>query len=306
MRRTVLRGIAGIVAAFLAGDAAACTVTPRARIPLQVIGGTILVEARVNGYAAQMILDTGAQRSLIANTALQRLDLEQDDTAATSTRGIGGIERNRNTVPRSLSLGGIALERRTLNRDTSLTVGTLGRTSVGGQRVDGLLGRDFLAAFDLELDLRAAALTLHSVSGCNNVTPPWPAPYTTLPVQFPTDTALQLTAEIDGVKLRALLDTGASTTVLMAPGMARLDIPEALLLQDREVQMNGIGPRSVAGRVHRFRLLRIGDIVVEQPRIVVAPIRVVPIADLLLGADWLVDKRVWISFATGRIFVTRR
>jgi hypothetical protein len=32
-------------------------------------------------------------------------------------------------------------------------------------------------------------------------------------------------------------------------------------------------------------------------------VRVVPIVDMLLGADWLQMRRVWLSFATKQVFV---
>jgi hypothetical protein len=35
----------------------------------------------------------------------------------------------------------------------------------------------------------------------------------------------------------------------------------------------------------------------------VAPIRLTPIVDMLLGADWLAARRVWISYATRQLFV---
>jgi hypothetical protein len=35
-------------------------------------------------------------------------------------------------------------------------------------------------------------------------------------------------------------------------------------------------------------------------------VRVVPIVDMLLGADWLVSRRVWLSFATKQMFVAAR
>jgi predicted aspartyl protease len=253
-----------------------------------------------------MVLDTGAQRSLVTPEAVARLDLERDDGAASSSRGIGGIERNRNALPRSFSLGGVALVRRTVNRDTSLTVGTLGSGVAGGGRVDGMLGRDFLSVFDLELDLRARSVTLHKVVDCARVVPPWVGGVSVIPVQMPADTALQVAVEVDGVRLRALLDTGASRSVITAPGMARLGLDEALLAQDPAMTMSGLGPRQVAARMHRFASLRVGDVVAEQPRLVVTPIRVVPIVEMLLGADFLADRLVWISFAGSALFISRR
>jgi hypothetical protein len=35
----------------------------------------------------------------------------------------------------------------------------------------------------------------------------------------------------------------------------------------------------------------------------VAPIQLSPISDMLLGADWLMGRRVWISYATNQLFV---
>jgi hypothetical protein len=35
----------------------------------------------------------------------------------------------------------------------------------------------------------------------------------------------------------------------------------------------------------------------------VEPIRLSPIVDMLLGADWLTGRRVWISFATKQLFL---
>jgi len=38
----------------------------------------------------------------------------------------------------------------------------------------------------------------------------------------------------------------------------------------------------------------------------VAAVRVVPIVDMLLGADWLSSRHVWLSFATKQMFVAAR
>jgi len=164
-----------------------------------------------------------------------------------------------------------------------------------------LLGRDYLAPFDLVLDMPARSLALFEVRDCAGAFLPWIVPYAALPVQNPTDSALSVLVELDGVKLRALLDTGASATVLAAPGMARLGLSPGG--DDRRI--SGLGTRSVAAGARRFRSLRVGPEVIEAPSLLVAPIRVVPVSDMLLGADWLAGRRVWISFATKQVFVAR-
>ena len=44
----------------------------------------------------------------------------------------------------------------------------------------------------------------------------------------------------------------------------------------------------------------------RDPTLWVASVRVVPIVDMLLGADWLGSRRVWLSFATKQMFVAGR
>ena len=305
-----MRRAGGLVVLLLAliGNSAdaACVVAPRAVVPLEVVGGSILVNAVINDRPATMILDTGAQRSVVTPSAIARFELAQDEWVATTMRGIGGIERRRNALPRNFSLGGIALARRTVSRDTSLTVATLAHEEAGGRRIDGLLGRDFLSLFDLVLDMAARRVELFMVEGCSGNFLPWTAPYAALPVQNPADTALSVMVELDGVSLRALLDTGASTTLLAAPGMGRLGLAEEALARDPTRALGGLGARAVVAHQHGFGRLRIGGETTERPRIWVAPVRPTPVADMLLGADWLATRLVWISFATKQVFVGAR
>jgi hypothetical protein len=301
-----MRLIAGCLALLLAGivsgppgaAASRCEVAERARVPLTVIGGTILVEVMINDRPARMVLDTGAQRSVVTKDAVRRLDLALDEWVATTMRGVGGVERHRNALPRSLSLGGVALERRTRTRDTSLTVGTL-----PGSGIDGLLGRDFLSLFDLDLDVSGGWVVLHGVRDCAGAFLAWTMPHARLPVSNPTDSALVIGVALDGVPLRALLDTGAGASLLTAPGMARMGLTPEILARSPTSAISGLGPRHLSGWRHRFRVLRVGVEDITAPLLWVAPVRLTPIVDLLLGADWLAGRRVWISFATRQVFV---
>jgi hypothetical protein len=59
-------------------------------------------------------------------------------------------------------------------------------------------------------------------------------------------------------------------------------------------------------RRHGFAELRVGADIARDPTLWVASVRVVPIVDMLLGADWLGSRRVWLSFATKQMFIARR
>jgi hypothetical protein len=56
-------------------------------------------------------------------------------------------------------------------------------------------------------------------------------------------------------------------------------------------------------RLHRFDALLVGGIKTPEPTLLVAPVRVVPIVDLVLGDDWLRSHRVWLSYSTLQVFV---
>jgi hypothetical protein len=281
----------------------ACSVDHKATVPLQVNGGTITLPVEVNGFTATFILDTGAQRSVVTAAAVQRLGLARDQWVGTTMGGIGGIDRRPNADPHSLSLGGVPLVRRTLSHDTSLTVAVLPSTTAGDQTIDGLLGRDFLSLFDLDLDVPARRVTLYQVRECTGRFLPWSGDYAAIPITIPAGQAIVVPVTLDGRPLRALLDSGASYSLLGAPGIYKLGLDPATLSADPSDHIGGLGPHIVTVHRHRFGSLRVGNQSVASPLLWVEPIRLSPIVDMLLGADWLAGRRVWISFATGQFFV---
>ncbi len=283
---------------------AACEVRERAEVPFTLTSGHLLVPLTVNDIGATFVLDTGAERSLVTPDAVRRLDLALDQWVGTTMRGVGGVVEHQNADPRSLTLGGVALQRHTITHDTSFTVGALPQTGVG-EPVDGLLGRDFLSVFDLDFDVLAHRLTLYDVRGCSGRFLPWTPPYTLVPAETPMTHALILPLTLDAHRLTALLDTGASASMLVLPGMIRLGLTPEALAGDPGSAVRGLGRQAVEMRRHRFASLQIGGVTQRDPVLWVAPVRIAPIVDALLGADWLaMQRRVWISFATSQVFFT--
>jgi hypothetical protein len=147
---------------------------------------------------------------------------------------------------------------------------------------------------------------LYQPTGCSGRFLPWSGAYTSVPVTMPAESAIVVPVTVDGVPLRALLDTGASGSLIAAPGMFRMGIELASLAADPGDLVSGLGSRVVTMRRHQFRSLRIGEQAIEQPLLWVAPIRLQPIVDMLLGADWLATRRIWISYSTKQLFVQTR
>ena len=305
----VKTGILLLLASLLLPVAAraACVVDNKATVALDVVGGTITVPVAVNGTVATMILDTGAQRSIITEEAAHRLNVARDEWVGTTMRGIGGIESRPNADPRTLTLGGVPLVRRTLSHDTSLTVGIIPRTRIGDLVIDGALGRDFLASFDLDLDVPDRRVTLYRVQGCAGRFLPWQGDYTAVPVSLLDQDALIVPVRLDAMPLRALLDTGASASLVAAPGIFRLGLQPGGFVNDPADQVSGVGSHVVTMHRHTFRSLQVGGQAASDPVIWAAPgVHLTPIVDMLLGADWLAERRIWISYATRQLFVAAR
>jgi len=287
------------------GASAACSIKSGATVALETVGTVILVPVVVNDVRGTFILDTGARMTIVTPDAVDRFGLARDEWTSTTMGGIGGVGRQRNANPRSITLGGIALHRNSLAQDATLRVGPLARTMIGGRRIDGFLGRDFLSVFDLDLDFPRRTLTVFEIRDCTGRFLPWPGDYVSVPVENPAENALWVPVELDGVMLRGLLDSGASTTLVAAPGMFRLSLDINRLSGDPSRIASGLGSHTVTMWQHQFHTMRIGGETFPAPKLLVAPIALNPISDMLLGADWLLPHHVWISYTTHQLFVMK-
>ena len=296
----VIRCLAGLAVAaglFAGPAAAACRVTPRATVPIERVGGVILVSVAVNGTPAAFVLDTGAERSVVGVAAADRLRIARDEWVSTDIQGVGGRDRRRLGRPSSLTLGGLPLRRHTVAADNSLVVGPI-PDAIEGRPIAGLLGQDFLSPFDLDLDDAARVLTLYDLTGCSGRFLPWHESYAAISAWRPVRNILALPMRVGATPLQAELDTGAANTVITLPGMLALG-----LAPGGGDTARGFGAGSLAARSQNFPAVQVGSLPAFAGAMVVAPIHTLRSIGVLLGADWVAGRHVWVSWATNQIFV---
>jgi hypothetical protein len=113
-------------------------------------GQRIMVNATVNGStSAQLLLDTGADRTMINPRVLAAAGVSLARPVGSATvSGVGGAQQMQFVTISSLDVAGATVGR--------LTVAAHGIDGAG----DGLLGRDFLDQFSVNIDSAKGVVTL--------------------------------------------------------------------------------------------------------------------------------------------------
>lgn len=271
-----------------------CDLVRITRMPLQHNQLLLTVPVGINGQWVSMLVDTGAERSLITEDTAARLKLPRDPRFMTRAGGVGGVTQSADAPIDSFVLGGVDFPIR------RLPVNRLGP----GIPFDGLLGADILLAFDLDIDVEGGLLSLYRVRRCPVADPPWKEHAVPIPGITARRDRLMVPIEVDGVEGVALLDTGAQTSALGASLARRLGLTEQTLAGSPAAAIRGVGPGTMQARIHRFRHLRVGPVVGTNVALPVLPIDI-GFGDALIGQDFLRGRRVWVSFPTRRLFISQ-
>ncbi len=236
-----------------------------------------LVAVRLEGQLARLLLDTGATRSVLTVAAVRRLGLHSDAWVDTLLRGAGGrLESHANADVAQASAGPLRLFQRP-GQGLSFSVT---RQVFGG--ADGLLGGDVLK--HVEIAVSAAGEVTLSPPGRVTVTPG-----VALSPLFPD--LLLAPVTLDGQALTALVDTGASMTLLNARGLHKMGRLGAGT--PATIQALG-GPAEVQS--HQFKHLTVGPLAIDAPRLLSAAVPE-PAFDMILGRDVIGRGAFNISYA---------
>lgn len=121
-------------------------------------GTRIYIPATVNGTATEVLLDSGAEMTVLDKTFAESLGLElEGDVAAVGTGGVGEARFARGVT---LDLGGIAF--------TDRTVAVIDLAAIGqalGRPLPVILGKDAFNGLVVDIDFPTRRLTFHEPEG---------------------------------------------------------------------------------------------------------------------------------------------
>ena len=300
---------------FLGGPAAAatssqCTLAKIAEIPVRVVRNKLVVDGAINGKSVGIMLDTGAQVSLITRPAADRLGLIRRKVLGARMFGVGGESDIDSALVDELKVGDATAKSRQMI--------VSGEHEIGDD-VAVILGEDFFRVVDLEFDLAHKTVRLFQAKNCDGTSLAYWAPSGASEAAIErvseTNPSIVLPVEINGQPMRALFDSGAGASVLNRSDAARAGVAAD---GGRSGTTGGLGPSPVDWTVATVKSFTIGDETIRDTSIDVADLQkgahykgpgsMVPQnvdrPPMLLGADFLRSHRVLVAHSQGKLYFT--
>jgi len=305
-----------LVGLFVAALPAPCPAETRCRyaiaatLPISAFVPQAVVEGTVNGTPTRMLLDTGAVRTLFTRAQVEKMGLPLRHSSRTAM-GVGGESNQYLTRIDEMSIGSIHGNR--------LTPGVIwdlkGNTPFGV-----VVGADFLFQSDLEIALAARQLRFLRPSGCEDAfVAYWDSNASVVDLNIPPapDRRPLFTVEVNGQKMRAIIDSGAYRSVIDLAAAKRAGLtPESREVVPSRAIM-GVGRHESASWVAPFDSFAIGNEIIKNVRIAIADLWAAALADsnnirtaeflneqpeMLLGADFLRAHRVLFALGQRRLY----
>ena len=260
------------------------------------------VKVTLDGKAVTLLIDTGANVSVLSAGAAARIGIVPAVKPGRSTTVAGGASADHQQV----AIGEIILGTQTLP-GTIFAVGDFVLRGDGDSALDGVLGNDILARFDVDLDLRVGQATLYRPRSCPSASPPWSEASMRLaaPKGAPDQNFVFIPVDVDGHGFVGLLDTGAPFTGITPAAAASIGVNDATLAGAQRLSVGTLTTTDASIRVHQFREMRVGLDTIPKPTLGVLEL---PrnAGDVLIGRDFVGGRRLWISYASHVVFITSR
>ena len=310
----VALGIATIGGIADAGAADSCKLVKIADWPIRLERNRLLVDGAINGQKIAVMLDTGSMKTLILRAAAVRLGLSLSDATRERLFGVGGETKVEVAVVDEFRVG------QAVQKQMRMLVA--GEHDLGDQ-VAVLLGEDFFQRFDVEFDLAHNAVRLFQPKDCDGVSLAYWANTGAGEVEFEALNEMRpriiLPIQINGEPLKAMLDSGASLSVLEKADAARVGVTPETSGVIATGGGRGMGKRSVDTWLGPFRSFTIGNETIRDTEIRFSdtfkdatysvtgsnvPKKIKTDSSMMLGADFLRSHRMLVAHSQRKIYFT--
>jgi len=289
-----------------------CRYANFATLPIKAVDGSVLVDGAINGSEAVMLVDTGSESTSLTRNKVDKLGLKLGH-AGISTLGVGGESQVYQTMVDDLSIGKAHWHR---VRMTVLWDGNMLRS------FDALIGANILFFSDLEISLAKGEMKFFEPKGCDDTfLGYWDEQALVIPMHeiSPDDRRQIFEVQVNGKALRAIIDSGASTSIINLAAAARVGVTPKSPGVVEAGSSSGIGKHELKTWRARFDSFSIGEETIKSPTIAIHDLYGSALADsnniatsdllqdepdVLLGADFLRAHRVLFAVSQRRLYLS--
>jgi tetratricopeptide (TPR) repeat protein len=290
-----------LVMASPAAAQSACTLNKVVEIPVVLSKGHALTEGLIDGHKLSFLIDSGYSYSTIDQATAQALNLDVGPAPNNLyIKGVGGNANPRETHVKDFRVAGVG-KGLGLGKRAFLVLPTGGFA--------GIIGQDVLGMFDVEYDFPHGAVRLFQSQGCRDVDLAyWDVgkPFATVAIDLPDRMVARGTygsALLNGARIKVQFDTGAETSVMTAGAAARAKVKPG----DDGVKPGGMiygtGQRQITVWRGRFASFTLGDEELKNVDLNFGDVSLNN-ADMLLGADFFLSHRVFVSNQQHKAYIT--
>jgi tetratricopeptide (TPR) repeat protein len=282
-------------------SSAGCSIGKMADIPVTMRGLRALVPVKFNGADATLAVDSGAFYSLLAPASAAEYHLKVGPTPVIRMiRGVNGYASVGLTTINDFSIANIPIPHLQF---------LVGGTEVGAGAA-GLLGQNVLGIGDVEYDFANGALRLMKPVGCdsNSVLAYWAQasaiPYGVIELEeYGLVRHTIGTIYINGVKIRAIFDTGAPTSILKLSAAKRAGVTPDSPGVVAAGYSTGVGTRGEQNWIGNFASVKLGTEEVKNTRLRFGEIELQD-SDMLIGADFFLSHHIYVANGQHRLYFT--
>lgn len=215
---TPIRSIIALLACLIATVALAddCAPAVVAELKLEPVeSGSPVVRVTVNGSARHFLVEPGALWTAMATKTATQLGLKPLPLGAAGRSEIysGGDAQSQFAAPEKLEFGGLVVAHPKV---------LLLPENVIGPELDGVLGSDLLAKFDLDFDFGQRLLRLVSSKHCPGHVADWTHELVSVPFEVSASRHVVVPMMLDGKRVSVAIDTARIKTAMSESSAARL------------------------------------------------------------------------------------
>jgi tetratricopeptide (TPR) repeat protein len=291
-------------AALSVNAADSCQLQQIGTLPVTMSGTRPHIAGTINGQPAVFLADSGTFFSTFTPQGAQKFQLKLGMLPEHMfIYGIGGSANAKRTTVKDFSL--VGLEAGHVFHNVEFAVA--GSASLRG--ADGIIGQNVIGTADTEYDLANGVIRIFHTKDCGEKSLAYwagNAVVASLNMDRRDAKSPHIIGDgtINGTNIRIVFDTGASSSVLTYKAAARAGIKP----EQEDVQaagsMRGLGKKSIDVSAARFDELNIGGEKIQNARLLLGDLRVANDADMLLGSDFFLSHRVYVSTKQHKLYFT--